>query len=474
MYSGPAARCEHGSGGSIGRRLVAIAALLCVACATAPPSPAPPEPGEVPQYAASLPDVHGPSGPLPVKRSVQVIRSLEKQAPGDMLGYHLRAIEGIVTAPLRIGNAARLLIDGPATHDAMFEAIANARDHVNLETYILDADPVGIELAELLARKRAQGVRVNVMYDSVGTLSTPAWYFDELRRSGIALCEYNPVNPLKGRRGWRLNNRDHRKILVVDGRVAFAGGFNISAVYASRSFSRMRRKEPVESGWRDTHIEARGPIVADLQRLFLDGWKQQCGGLDEAEAQFFPKLAVQGNKVMRVAAGEPGESEIYAALLSAIERAELRIYLTIGYFVPDPRTLQALEDAARRGVDVQLALPGVSDFWAPLYAGRSHYQTLLDAGVRIFERHDALLHAKTAVIDGVWSTVGSTNVDWRSFVHNAEANVIVLDAEFAREMEDLFRYDVEHSMEIDPQTWATRGVAARMKEWFARRWEYLL
>src|SRR5690606_27299493 len=121
---------------------------------------------------------------------------------------------------------------------------------------------------------------------------------------------------------------------------------------------------------------------------------------------------------MRVAAGEPGESEIYAALLSAIERADLRIYLTIGYFVPDPRTLQALEGAARRGVDVQLALPGVSDFWAPLYAGRSHYQTLLDAGVRIFERHDALLHAKTAVIDGVWSTVGSTNVDWRSFVHN--------------------------------------------------------
>ncbi|MCC7548873.1 MAG: hypothetical protein IT532_13990 [Burkholderiales bacterium] len=177
---------------------------------------------------------------------------------------------------------------------------------------------------------------------------------------------------------------------------------------------------------------------------------------------------------MRVAAGEPGESEIYAALLSAIERADTRIYLTMGYFVPDPRTMEALTGAARRGVDVQLALPGVSDFWEPLYAGRSNYQTLLDAGVRIFERHDAMLHAKTAVIDGVWSTVGSTNVDWRSFVHNAEANVIVLGVDFGGQMERLFRLDVEHSIEIDPVRWADRGIAARMKEWFARRWEYLL
>jgi len=418
--------------------------------------------------------VYGPNGPLPPKRSKQVIHALEKQAPGDLLAYHLRALDGIVSAPLRIGNAAKLLVDGPATHDAMFDAIAGARDHVNLETYILDADPVGIELAELLAKKRAEGVRVNVMFDSVGTLSTPAWYFDELRGIGVGLCEYNPVNPLKAKRGWRLNNRDHRKILVVDGKVGFTGGINISEVYASSSFSRRRHKDPEESGWRDTHIEARGPIVADLQRLFLDGWRAQCGALDETAATYFPKLTAQGKKVMRVAAGEPGESEIYASLLSAIERANQRIYLTVGYFVPDPLTMQALVDAARRGVDVQLALPGVSDFWAPLYAGRSHYQTLLDAGVRIFERRDALLHAKTAVIDSVWSTVGSTNVDWRSFVHNAEANVIVLDAEFARQMEDLFRFDVEHSIEIDAPAWERRGVAARMKEWFARRWEYLL
>jgi len=452
--------------------LLAVLTLTLTGCATQLPSPAPPEP-DVAQETAT-PTVHGPSGRLDPSRSRRVIATLEKQSPGDLLERHLHAIENIVSAPLRTGNAARLLIDGPATHDAMFQAMASARDHIHLETYILDADPVGLELAALLARKRAEGVKVSVMYDSVGVLTTPAEYFEQLRSHGIELCEYNPVNPLKARRGWRVNNRDHRKILVVDGRVAFTGGINISAVYASSSFARLRRKPPVEDGWRDTHIETRGPIVADLQRLFLDAWARQCGPMDEGRALYFPDLPAQGDRVMRVAAGEPGESEIYAALLSAIERAERRVYLTMGYFVPDPRTLQALVDAARRGVDVQLALPGVSDFWAPLYAGRSHFQVLLDAGVRIHERHDAMLHAKTAVIDGVWSTVGSTNVDWRSFVHNAEANVIVLGAEFAQQMEDLFRLDVEHSIEIDPNQWSRRGVAARMKEWFARRWEYLL
>jgi len=456
------------------RALSATAFLAMAACAITAPSPAPLPPGAVAQAGSPPPRIHGSRGPLTRARSERLVDQLEQQAPGDLLAYHLRAVENVIDAPLRAGNAATLLVDGPKTHDAMFEAIAAARDHINLETYILDADPVGRELAVLLTRKRAAGVRVHLMYDSVGVLSTPTEYFDDLRDGGIALCEYNPVNPLKARRGWRLNNRDHRKILVVDGRVAFTGGINISSVYASSSFARLRRKPPVEDGWRDTHIEARGPVVRDFQRLFLDAWQKQCGAINETAAKYFPKLTPQGDKVMRVAAGEPGESEIYAALLSAIERAERRIYLTVGYFVPDPRTLQALVDAAQRGVDVQLALPGVSDFWAPLYAGRSHYQTLLDAGVRIHERRDALLHAKTAVIDGVWSTVGSTNVDWRSFVHNAEANLIVLGVEFGDRMEDLFRRDVEHSVEIDLEAWGRRGVAARMKEWFARRWEYLL
>jgi cardiolipin synthase A/B len=462
------------AGADAGRRVHAAlpVVLLAAGCAIAPPSPAPPPPHSATVAPATAPRVHGVSGALPPARARRVLSRLEQQSETDLLARHLRATAHLVDAPLRVGNSVELLIDGPATHRAMFDAIEAANDHVNLETYILEGDPVGQRLADLLLRKREQGVTVNVIYDSVGSRTTPREYFDRLRHAGVQVCEYNPVNPFRAKRGWRLNNRDHRKILVVDGRVAFTGGINISSVYSSGSFSRRKRKPPAEDGWRDTHVEARGPVVQDLQGLFLEAWRAQCGRL--AEAAYFPELKPAGDKVMRVIAGDPGESEVYAALLSALERAERSIYLTIGYFVPDPRTLAALKQAAARGVDVRLALAGVSDFWAPLHAGRSHYSDLLASGVRIYERYDALLHAKTGVVDSVWSTVGSTNVDWRSFVHNAEANVEVLDAAFAQRMEDLFWMDIEHSIEITAEDWGGRSAGARLKEWFARQWEYLL
>jgi cardiolipin synthase len=450
-----------------------LAYCLLAGCASASPSPAPPPPLYDLRLAdGGAPRVHGARGELPPAPAAAVVARLEAQTPSDVLARHLRAVESLVDAPLRTSNAARLLVDGPKTHRAMLDAIEAASDHINLETYIVQNDEVGQRLADLLLRKHNAGVRVNLIYDSVGSLSTPPEYFERLRTGGVAVCEYNPVNPLKARGDWRINNRDHRKILVVDGKIGFAGGINFSGVYSSGSFGSRRDKKPAQGGWRDTHIEARGPVVEDLQRLFLDTWRKQCG--EPAAAEYFPNVKPAGDKVMRVIAGEPGESEIYASLLSAIARAELNVYLTVGYFVPDPKTLEALKAAARRGVDVRLALPGVSDFWAPLYAGRSHYEDLLAAGVRIYERRDALLHAKTAVVDGVWSTVGSTNVDWRSFVHNAEANVVVLGVEFARSMEALFARDLEASVEITPGQWRTRGLGARAKEWFARRWEYLL
>jgi cardiolipin synthase len=150
------------------------------------------------------------------------------------------------------------------------------------------------------------------------------------------------------------------------------------------------------------------------------------------------------------------------------------VWLTFGYFVPDPQTKQVLLEAARRGVDVQIVLPGFSDFWAPVYAGRSHYEDLLEAGVRLHEWHNALMHAKTVVIDGVWSSVGSTNLDWRSFVHNYEADLIVLGAAFARSLEALFARDVAHSAEIKLDYWRSRGPLPRVKEGLARAWEYFL
>ncbi|MBS1189799.1 MAG: putative cardiolipin synthetase [Rhodocyclaceae bacterium] len=417
-------------------------------------------------------------GPLEGQQAAGAVRHLESKGDTSLLAHHLAHVEHAIQAPLTLGNDARLLIDGPQALGAMMEAMARARDSINLETYILEADESGQRLADLLIQKRAEGVKVNVLYDSVGAITTPPEYFRRLADAGVAACEFNPVNPLKanGNGGWRINNRDHRKLLIVDGRTAFTGGVNISAVYESSSFSRRHRKPTPKEGWRDTHVEVRGPVVAEFQRLFLTTWEEQRCTPKLAADSYFPPPERQGDRAMRLLAADPGNgrTEFYVVLLSAINHSESRAWLTYGYFVPDQPMLQALKGAARRGVDVRLVLPGFSDFWAPFNAGRSRYRTLLADGVRIFERRDALLHAKTAVIDGVWSSIGSTNLDWRSFVHNYEADLLILDPAFAREMEALFRQDESASHEIGLAEWRHRGLAPRLKEWAARWWEYLL
>lgn len=399
---------------------------------------------------------------------------------GEALARYVAETSARPQSPLFRGNAAEILVDGPRTHQAMFAAMAGAKDHINLQTYILEAGEVGERLAEILGRKAAQGVRVNVIYDSVGSITTPREYFEALRAQGVAVCEFNPVNPLRARLGWRVNNRDHRKILVVDGRVAFTGGVNISSTYSSgsradRAPRNVKAGEESTRGWRDTQVRVEGPAVARFQRLFLDAWAQQdCGPL--VAARYDPPDEKRGALDMRVLSSDPDSdrSEMYGALLKAIGGAKERVWLTIGYFVPDPLSRRALADAAGRGVDVRLILPGFSDFWAPVYAGRSHYEELLRAGVRIFEWHDALMHAKTAVIDGRWSSIGSTNLDWRSIVHNYEADLLVHDAGFGAEMERRFRADLQRSKEVRLDDWLARGHAERLKEWLARRWEFLL
>jgi len=458
------------------RAVCGLVLIELLGCAAAPPEA--PRPSTTNSAARSpAPKISDGRRELPLAESRAVVRKLSSKVGSELPARHLESVEGILETPLVLGNQAQLLVDGPATHAAMFKAIESARDHVNLESYILEAGPIGGRLASLLERKIGEGVTVNVLFDGVGSMSTPAAYFERLDEAGVALCEFNPVNPAKAKKGWHLNNRDHRKILVVDGRVAFTGGINISSVYSSSSFGRGNapRDDPAEDGWRDTHVQLQGPIVADLQQLFLESWtSQNCPKLRSAD--YFPTLSPHGAQVMRVVAQDPAaeRSDVYLALLSAFENSEKRIWLTYGYFAPDPQTLEVLMAAAARGVDVRLVLPGVSDFWVPLYAGRSHYQDLLEARIRLFERKDALLHAKTAVVDGVWSTVGSTNLDWRSFVHNYEVNVIVLDREFGRGMEGVFERDQGAAIEITEEKWRNRGIGTRIKEWIARRWAYLL
>ncbi len=418
-------------------------------------------------------------GPVSERRSAAILARLQRNTGElDILDRHIALEEAISDNPLTLGNRVTLLEDGEETYAAMFDAIRAARDHIHLQSYIIEDDAVGQRFADLLLQKQAEGVQVNLIYDSVGAIQTPRAYFDRLRAGGIQVLEFNPVNPLALRVAWRIYNRDHRKLLITDGKVAFLGGINISGVYSTGSaLSRSTRSggSAKAKGWRDTHMRVEGPVVADLQRLFLATWKKQ-NGPPPADRNYFPTLFPAGADIVRVIGSSPDDpySQMYMALISAIHSAEKQIWITNAYFVPDPQLLDALCQAPARGVDVRLLLPSHSDFGVVLQASRSNYDRLLACGVRIFEREEQLLHAKTVVIDGVWSTVGSTNLDWRSFLDNDELDAIMLGREFGSRMQEMFQRDLEKSREIDATRWAERPAGARFKEWFSRLWQRLL
>ncbi len=395
---------------------------------------------------------------------------------------HLALEQEVSGSPLTTGNAVVLLQDGPATYAAMFTAIDGARDNINLETFIFEDDEVGRHFAEVLIDKQRQGVQVNVIYDAVGSLSTPAAFFQRLKDAGAHVLQFNPVNPLEAKSGWDVNHRDHRKLLVVDGTTAFVGGVNISAVYSGTSarhrFSGSGVAMPQQAKdlpWRDTHMQVSGPVVGTLQQFFMDTWAQQQGE-PLAGRNYFPTLGAQGKEVIRAIASSPEDpfSQFYVTLLSAINSARSEILLTNAYFVPDPQLEEALVGAVARGVDVKMLLPSATDSSLVFHAGRAHYDKLLRAGVKLYERHEVLLHAKTAVIDGVWATVGSTNLDWRSFLHNQEVNVLVLGTGFGAQMQKAFERDLATSGEITLEAWQHRGIEVRLQEIFGRVWQYWL
>ena len=451
-----------------------LASLLLVgamaSCRTLPDADKLPD---TPQKAN--PTVETAKGTLQKAQTAQLLQRRWANATGDL--KQLAVLEEQATGlPLIAGNRVQLLFDGPATMREMMAAVKNATTSINLETYIFDQDPIGLQFAELLMEKRRQGVTVNVMYDSVGTLGTPQVFFDRMRAAGVNMVAFNPVNPAKAKGNWSINNRDHRKLMVVDGSVAFTGGINISSDYANSSLFRSRRKpdnlDKNKVGWRDTHVKIEGPAVATLQWAFVNNWVRQEGGELPAR-DYFPRLAPVGDKFVRVLATDPGSnSEIYKSLMVAIGEAKKSVHITSAYFVPDQQVVDALIAAARRGVDVKLVLPGVSDHGLVMHAGQAFFEQLLAGGVKIFQLQVAVLHAKTAVIDEAWSTIGSANIDRRSFIHNYELNVVVIDPAFGRDMESAFNEDLRDSKEVTLDQWRDRPWADRIKEWAARLTEY--
>lgn len=404
----------------------------------------------------------------------QIMERLRQSAdPTDILSRHSVVVESVTESPLTKGNKVILLADGEATYAAMFNILEQAQDHINLESYIIEDDEIGRKFADLLLRKQAAGVQVNLSYDSVGSMDTPVAFFQRLRDGGIRVVEFNPINPMKSPGEWRLFHRNHRKMLLVDGKVAIIGGINISKVYSSSPFKR-RKNESLPIHWRDTDVQIEGPAVAELQKLFLDTWQQQQGPALPTR-NYFPDMEERGDALVRILGSTPGESNRipFIMYVSAVVFAERSIHLTSSYFIPDGQLLKALSDAAARGVDVKIILPGTSDSRWPLYAQRHHYAALLQAGVHIYEHETSLLHAKTAVIDQVWSTVGSTNLDYLSLLHNDEVNAVILNREFAAEMEAMFAGDLADSRQIQRDEWDNRPRLPRIRDWFVNlfiRW----
>jgi cardiolipin synthase len=412
------------------------------------------------------------------------------------------ALSALRDRPLVPGNRVTLLRDGPQVHQAQINAIAAAQHHVHLETYLITDGEIGSCYADALIERARAGVHVRLMLDGLGALGAGDAYRKRLLDAGVRLREFNPVNPFREPRLWRVTRRTHRKTLVVDGRIAFTGGINITDEYRRGPLD----AEPATAagqGWRDTHVQIEGPAAAEFQRVFLTYWAR-LGGLRDT-SDYYPAVPALGD-CLACAVTDQGEGfidhwvggeddnddddlprpknplrpkyrvkpRIYHAYRDAIQLAKDRVWITQAYFAPNGRFLRTLTRAAKRGVDVRLIVPQKTDAGLVKYAARRSYARLMRAGVQIHEYLPAILHAKTAVIDGVWSTVGSSNLDYRSFFHNDEANAFLIGADFAAEMEAMFEQDLQHCRQIDRALWRKRGWRERLLEAFAGAIKWVL
>jgi cardiolipin synthase len=327
-------------------------------------------------------------------------------------------------------------------------------------------------------RKRAEGLEVRVLYDGIGSLKTSGALFDEMRNAGIEVLAFRPLNPVQTPFLWKINNRDHRKIVVVDGTLGFTGGVNVSGTYAQSSGSSSGGAKALKAGWRDTHVQIEGPAVAQLQALFLASWTRAGGNIEATRhSDYFPELKERGSDLVTIIANDGDDTEnraVYACEIASIDHAVKSILFTQAYFAPNAELVEALVRAKKRGVDVRIIVPGFTDSALIFHASRATYVGLLKGGIKLYEDTKSLLHAKTAVIDGVVSTVGSANFDMRSFIHNNEANAVIVSRPFGRALEQAFEHDLEQTREITLHEWQQRPLLDRLQEKFSSMWSYWL
>jgi cardiolipin synthase len=343
-------------------------------------------------------------------------------------------------APLVGGNDVRLLKDAVENYPAWLEAIRGARRSIHFESFIIHGDEVGREFAEALSAKAREGVRVRLIYDWLGAIGKTPWgFWRNLREAGVEVLGFNPPR-VDEPFGWL--NRDHRKMISVDGRVGFIMGLCVGRDWVGNP---ERGIEP----WRDTGVEIRGPAVTEMDRAFARVWETACGEpIPREDLPERDSIKEEGDTELRVIATEPNTVGLYRLEQLVAAGAREYLWLTDAYFVGTTMYVQALRAAAQDGVDVRLLVPSASDIPVVSALSRANYRALLEAGVRVFEWNGPMIHAKTAVVDGKWARVGSTNLNVASWMGNWELDVTVEDERFAREMEEMYCRDLEHSTEI--------------------------
>ena len=378
---------------------------------------------------------------------------------------HVR--KNIAHTSLVAGNRALLLTDGPSTFGEFARAIADASHHIHVETFIFSDDKLGRSFAKLLAEKSRQGVEVRVLYDSIGSWAADDEVFKLMRDAGVEVQAFQPLDSVDVVLSGRINQRDHRKILIVDGRVAFVGGINISGTYNMGSSLKPGKEQGLADGWRDTQVRISGPVVQQFQALFFATWAQAAGQQTPAMDDYFPPIESNGRSIIAALASEPGaasEAAIHGVHLAAINAAKRRLWITQAYFAPDLALREALIAAARRGVDVRVLLPGFSDSETVLSASRAVYGDLLEGQVRIYEFDEAFVHAKTMVVDDSVSLVGSANMDYRSALDNNEVTALIVDADFVTDLATVFLRDLAGASEITLAQWQQRPAKQRVME----------
>ncbi|MDB5080130.1 MAG: phospholipase D/Transphosphatidylase [Chloroflexi bacterium] len=368
----------------------------------------------------------------------------------------LRAVEAITGAPISYGNQVKVLTNGDQIFPAMLDAICSAEKTLNLVTFVYWKGPIAPQIAEAICEKAQEGVKCNVLLDAIGAAPIDLRLIEKMENAGVKVAWFRPPR-------WhnikKLNNRTHRKILVVDGKIGFTGGVGIAEEWMGDA------QDPLH--WRDTHVRVEGPAVRGLQGAFCENWLEATGEVLAGE-DYLPSLpTLPGDicaQVTRSSAGK-GDTNIETLFFLAIASAQERLWLTTAYFVPRPALVDVLTRAAKRGVDVRVLVPGPHmNHKIARIAGRVNYSKLMKKGVRIYEYQPTMLHAKTLVVDSAWSTIGSTNFDNRSFALNDEVNISFHNRTLARALEKQFLLDLERSREFQERKWSRRALWKKILE----------